>query len=132
MLYVDTSALLKRYIAEEDSETCERHLLADPVWVTGRHTLIEVRRNLARLLVDEAFDAANASFAEDWRRTAIVELTATTCERAAEVAEATGARSLDALHIAAAMRVGGPLAFITYDVRQAVAARQLGLLVIGV
>jgi len=77
VLYVDTSALLKRYIAEQDSDACERHLLADPVWVTGR------------------------------------------------------ARSLDALHIAAAMRVGGPLTFITYDVRQAVAARQLGLVVNG-
>src|SRR5690606_327998 len=49
-LYVDTSALLKRYIDEADSELSERHLLADPLWITARHTLVEVRRNLARLL----------------------------------------------------------------------------------
>jgi len=132
MLYVDTSALLKRYLDEPESDACERHLLADPAWITGRHTSVEVRRNLARLLRGDALDEANAAFVEDWQRTAIVELDAVTCERAAEVAEATGARTLDALHIAAAMRVGGSLSFITYDVRQAIAARQLGLNVIGV
>jgi len=132
MLYVDTSALLKRYIEEADSESCERHLIADPNWVTGRHTFIEVRRNMARLLVGDALEWASAAFAEDWRRTAVVELDAITCERAAEVAEATGARTLDALHVAAAIRIGQPMRLITYDVRQAVAARQLGLTVIGV
>lgn len=131
MLYVDTSALLKRYVEEVDSEACERLLLADPDWVTGRHTLIEVRRNLARLLEGEPLDLALTAFSHDWKRLAVIELDEVTCERAAEVAEATGARTLDALHLAAALRLGGPLGFLTYDVRQAIAARQLGLLVVG-
>lgn len=131
MLYVDTSALLKRYVEEVDSAACERLLLADPEWVTGRHTLIEVRRNLARLLDPEPLGQALAAFGEDWLRMAVVELDAFTCERAAEIAEATGARTLDALHLAAATRLGGTLALLTYDVRQAVAARKLGLRVVG-
>ncbi len=131
MLYVDTSALLKRYVEEVDSAACERLLLADPEWVTGRHTLIEVRRNLARLLDPEPLGQALAAFGEDWLRMAVVELDAFTCERAAEIAEATGARTLDALHLAAATRLGGTLALLTYDVRQAVAARKLGLRVAG-
>jgi len=39
-LYVDTSALLKRYVEEPDSAAAERYLLADPSWVTARHTQV--------------------------------------------------------------------------------------------
>ena len=49
-LYVDASALLKRYIDEPDSEVAESLLRSDPSLLTGRHTIVEVRRNLARLL----------------------------------------------------------------------------------
>jgi predicted nucleic acid-binding protein len=132
VLYVDASALLKRYIDETDSASCEALLLADPQWVTARHTVIEVRRNLQRLLPPRQIDAALADFASDWGRCFVVELDEVTCERAAEIAQSTGTRTLDAMHLAAASRVGGGLRFLTYDVRQARAARHLGMLVVGV
>lgn len=131
-LYVDTSALLKRYVEEPDSEVCERYLLADPVWLTARHTSVEVRRNLARLLEGEPLMAAREQFATDWRRLHVIELDELTCEIAADVAEATGARSLDALHLGAMSRVGkGSLTLLTFDLRQAQAARALGVQVVG-
>ncbi len=34
-LHLDTSALLKRYIAEDESDACERILLGDPTWVSA-------------------------------------------------------------------------------------------------
>ena len=53
----------------------------------------------------------------------------------ASIAGATGGpglRSLDAIHIAAALRLGVEIdAFISYDTRQAVAARGVGLRVIS-
>lgn len=62
----------------------------------------------------------------------IVELDEVTCEGAA-AAEVTGVRTLDTLHLAAAQRIGGPaVPFLTFDVRQAQAARGLGLTVVGV
>lgn len=125
-LYLDSSALLKRYVVEPESAACERRLLGDPVWVTARHTLVEIRRNLARLLSGSALATAREQLASDWRRVAVVELDEDLCDLAAEIAESTGARSLDALHLAAAARVGG-LTFITYDRRQSAAARALGL-----
>jgi predicted nucleic acid-binding protein len=132
MLYVDSSAFLKRYVAETDSEQAEEYLLADPQWVTARHTRIEVRRNLARLLDGRALDHARSSFEGDWERTFIVALDETTCDLAVDLAEATGARTLDALHLAAATRVGSSgLTFVTFDIRQAQAARSLGMVVIG-
>ena len=47
-LYVDTSALLKRYIAESDSDFAEQLIRSDPVLVTSRLTEVELRRNLTR------------------------------------------------------------------------------------
>lgn len=132
-LYVDSSALLKRYVEEPESAACEQALLADPLWVTGRHTYIEVRRNLARLLSGEPLALALDAFKQDWERLFLVELDPATCELAAEIAESTGARTLDALHLAAASRVGAStIGFLTYDVRQAQAARALGMVVKGV
>lgn len=131
-LYVDASALLKRYIDEPDSETAEALLRSDPALLTARHTVVEVRRNLARLLDETDTAAARSAFRRDLRAFSIVELDEVTCETAAGIAELTGVRTLDALHLAAAQRVGGPaVPFLTFDLRQAQAARSLGLTVVG-
>lgn len=132
-LYVDTSALLKRYVDEADSDVAERHLLSDLVWVTARHSFVEVRRNLARLLTGAALTKARRYFDADWSRTHVVELDGQTCELAATLAEVSGVRTLDALHLAALQRVGGGrIPLLTFDVRQAQAARALGITVLGV
>jgi predicted nucleic acid-binding protein len=132
MLYVDTSALLKRYVDEPDSDRSEEYLLADTDWVTARHTWVEVRRNLASLLDGRALAEAREQFELDWRRTLVVELDATTCEAAATLAELTGARTLDALHLAALRRVSETeLPLLSFDVRQAQAARRFGITVLG-
>jgi hypothetical protein len=132
-LYVDTSALLKRYVEEPESAACESYLLADPVWITGRHTLVELRRNLPRLLEGAPLAEARAQLGRDWQRMHVVELDEVTCNMAADMAELTGARTLDALHLAAASRVGtGTITFLTFDIRQAQAARTIGMTVVGV
>jgi len=131
-LYVDSSALLKRYVDESDSDACDAILRSDPALVTGRHTVVEVRRNLSRLVAPDDLAEVKASFARNLSAISVVELDATTCEAAAAIAEVTGVRTLDALHLAAANRVGGTaLPFLTYDVRQAQAARSLGFTVLG-
>jgi uncharacterized protein len=130
-LYADTSALLKRYVDEADSDRAVELLGADPELVTGRHTIVEVRRNLARLLAARDATAARATFASDLASFSIVELDAATCELAATIAEQTGVRTLDALHLGAARRLGTALTFLTFDVRQAQAARALGFAVAG-
>lgn len=131
-LYVDSSALLKRYIDEPDSETAQTLLSGDPSLLTARHTVVEVRRNLARLLDETDAVAARSAFMQDLRVFSIVELDEVTCETAAGIAEMTGARTLDALHLAAAQRVGGSaISLLTFDLRQAQAARSLGLTVVG-
>lgn len=130
-LYADSSALLKRYVDEPDSDRADELLAGDPELVTGRHTVVEVRRNLARLLTGSSLTAARAALVQDLESFALVELDASTCELAATIAEQTGVRTLDALHLGAARRLGTALTFVTFDVRQAQAARSLGFAVVG-
>jgi predicted nucleic acid-binding protein len=126
--YVDSSALLKRYVAESDSDVADELLAADTTLVTARHTVVEVRRNLARLLAGDDLARARAAFAADLDALSIAELDADACGMAASIAEASGVRTLDALHLAAAQRVSEPgMRFLTFDIRQAHAARALGL-----
>jgi predicted nucleic acid-binding protein len=131
-LYADSSALLKRYVDEEDSHVAVDFLGSDTTLVTGRHTVVEVRRNLARLLSGTALTETRRALATDLYAFSIVELDAATCELAATIAEQTGVRTLDALHLGAARRLGTAMTFLTFDVRQSQAARGLGFRVVGV
>ena len=131
-VYLDASAFLKLYLEEPDSARAEELLLAGGEWVTGRHTLVEVRRALTRNLQGRPLALAQRQFLRDLGNTALVELTEEVCEAAAQIAELTGVRSLDALHLGAAKVVGGgSLPLVTFDLRQAQAARSLGWPVYG-
>lgn len=130
-LYVDSSALLKRYVDEHDSDAAVGLMATDPVLVTSRLTEVEVRRNLARLLEGSALTATRRQFGADLDVFALVSLDAVTCNEAARIAEQTLCRSLDALHLASALRVGPATTVLTFDLRQAQAARNLGLAVVG-
>ena len=63
MLYVDSSMLLARYLDEPDADRADRILTTDDDLVTARLTVVEVRRNLARLLTGAPLTEARASFA---------------------------------------------------------------------
>ena len=131
-IYLDSSAFLKLYLDEPDGEHAEDMLVAGGEWVTGRHTAVEVRRNLSRALVGSELVAAQRQFRRDWENTAVADLTEEVCEVAAQFAELTGVRSLDALHLAAAKVIGsGAFPIVTFDLRQAQAARSLGWVVLG-
>lgn len=129
-LYADSSALVKRYVDEADSDHAVALLNAEPLVFTARHTLVEVRRNLARL-VPQNLAAAREEFEADLADLAVVELDEPTCALAATIAEQMLVRSLDALHLGAAKRLGANVTFLTFDLRQAQAARSLGFTVVG-
>lgn len=130
-LYVDSSALLKRYVDEHDSDVAVSVMASDPVLVTSRLTEVEVRRNLARLLDGDNLFSARRRLAVDLDAFALVALDATTCGQAALIAEQTLCRSLDSLHLSAARRAGSATALLTFDLRQAQVARSLGMTVLG-
>ncbi|MFM8974063.1 MAG: type II toxin-antitoxin system VapC family toxin [Actinomycetota bacterium] len=130
-LYADASVILKRYVDEPDSDRAIEILASDSTLTTARHAIVEVRRNLARVLSPTDATAVRRTFTNDLTAFAIVELDASTCELAAAIGEQSGVRTLDALHLAAARRLGTTLTFATFDIRQAQAARTFGFAVIG-
>ena len=130
--YVDSSALLKRYVDEPESTTAERLLLSDPVLVTSWLTLVEVRRQLPQLLAGVALREAKQQFTIDLDAFAMVAIDEAVCRAAAQIGEQLVVQSSDAIHLASAQRLVVPgLPFITFDLRQAQAARSLGFTVLG-
>lgn len=130
--YVDSSALLKRYVDEVDSDIAEEFLLADPVLVTSWVTVVEVRRNLARLLDGKNLISVQSQFTADLDSLAMIVCDAAVAASAAEIGESLGVRSLDAIHLASARRLRiDDLTFLTFDIRQAQGARSLGFNVRG-
>lgn len=106
-------------------------MASDPVLLTSRITEVEVRRNLTRLLEPPALDAARHQFSVDLDAFALMPPDGVICNEAARIAEETLCRSLDALHLASAMRAGARTTVLTFDIRQARAARAVGLNVVG-
>lgn len=131
-LYLDSSALLKRYIDEPDSELFNSILHSDEAWLTCRIAWVEVWRNIGRQLIGTDASAARDAFQADWAFVAVVEIDSVLAEEAGRLADLTGVRSLDALHLAAVQRAGpSGITLLTADLRQAQAARSLGWAVLG-
>lgn len=125
--YADASALVKLVIREPESEALRDYLLirADPA--TSRLALVEVSRVVMR--IKETVD--DDALAAVWDRTVLVELDASLADAASRIGPRT-LRSLDAIHLASALTLADDLeAFVTYDARQADAARALGLEVVA-
>jgi predicted nucleic acid-binding protein len=126
-VYLDSSALLKLILPEKESAALEAHLAPWPDWISSELCAVECRRTLLRI-------GAPPSAV----RRADHVLAATTLLRfdtaLMTLAERVGpplVRSLDAIHLAAALSIGDyPEAFITYDDRLAEAARALDLTVL--
>jgi predicted nucleic acid-binding protein len=133
VLYADSSALMKCYIDEDDSDVAAAALSADPVVVTSWITLIEVRRNLHRILGAAGSRAAKQRFEHDVDGMTLLNADERIVRRATQIAELLGVRSLDAIHLGSAQSLQIPgMSFVTFDLRQAMAARSLGFSVLGV
>lgn len=130
--YIDSSALVKRYISEPDSKFASSLISADPVLVTSWLTFVEVRKAVSRAL--EGVDLASAlrALTDDFDKMAVVSPDVLTWQAAADIVDALKIRSLDAVHLACAQRLRVKnLRFVTFDLRQAIAARSLGFNVEG-
>lgn len=130
-MYVDASALLKLYVDEPDSAACRALLRGIGEPITARITQVEVSCALTRLLGGDGLADAQSTFAAEWQRLQVVEVDAAVCERAAAIGGRFSLRALDAIHLGAADPLRGGLPFVTYDRRQARAARALGWEVLG-
>jgi len=123
-VYLDTSAAVKLVVTETESQPLERFLAGQRSRLSSRVMVVELVRAVARRSPGSMDQARSVLQLLEF-----VELSRDLAERAGDL-EPAGLRSLDAIHLASALAVGDELdAFVTYDARQAGAARSLGLTV---
>lgn len=132
-LFLDSSALAKRYVEEAGSERLESMLggaerlglsvLVVPEVVSGLR-----RRRRERDLTEAQYVAAKAALLRDVTDSEIVAVVDTVVAAAIGILERSNVRALDAIHIAAALEWSADL-FATADERQLQAAERAGLTV---
>jgi hypothetical protein len=123
-VYLDSSALIKLVLPEKESVSLEHALLDWPDWVSSELAAVECRRTLRRI----GAPPGAIRRADDVLQTTTLIRLDTALMRLADHVGPPMIRSLDAIHLAAALSIGDyPDAFITYDDRLAAAARTLKL-----
>ncbi|HYU61620.1 MAG TPA: type II toxin-antitoxin system VapC family toxin [Solirubrobacterales bacterium] len=128
-LYVDSSALVKRYVAEPGAEEVREAMTAAGEWVASRIAFTEVVRALGA--GDPRGSGPVSRFRSEWPSFLVVDVDQRLAEEAAELALEHGTRTLDSLHLASALAVAeGPFALATWDARLWEAARRSGLALI--
>ena len=138
--YFDTSALVKRYVREEGSVRV-RALLRRKGVLSAAIVTVELASTLSRRAMEgdlspQDFGAMVSRIREDRAYWHLIELSPLVLTRAEELVQNSILRTLDAIHVAAALVFeevsSARLQFVTGDSRQAEATRALGLEVIQV
>jgi predicted nucleic acid-binding protein len=122
-LYLDSSALVKRYVKEAGSDLVVEAMERADAYKMCRIGFVETVRAVAR--GGEPDDVAKVE--SDWTRVDVIEVDRALAEDAARLAARHRLRTLDALHLAAALAGADAPTFMTWDGRLHRAARDQGL-----
>jgi predicted nucleic acid-binding protein len=128
MLFVDSSALVKRYLGDE---LVLAEMDDDPVWCASGITRTETGLVLGRLAAAQRQAAQfDAMLSADWEAFHVVPVDDRCLHRAAEIGANFGLGLAHAIQLAAADRLPRPVRFLTLDDRQVAAAVALDLEVV--
>jgi uncharacterized protein len=127
-VYLDSSALLKLVLTERESGALRTALRPWPDWVSSRLAAIECQRAVSR---GRPNASVRARMTHVLAACTLLHMDEATLRLAEKIGQPS-LRSLDAIHLAAALSMGEmPAAFVTYDQRLAAAARALDLTVLS-
>ena len=135
-LYLDTSALIKRYVTETGSPDVSEWLQSADDKATVLITRAEMSAAFNRLLrmefiSQDDYASALAEFRADWMYYHRLPVTEPLVARAEALACEHNLRGDDAIHLAAALTwqdlLGLPVTVVTYDKELTEAARALGM-----
>jgi predicted nucleic acid-binding protein len=132
ILYLDASALVKRYIQEKASEEVNTWIEAAEMVVTGLITRVEVAAAIARagrmkLISPDETLAALHQFRSEWESFHRLPITENTVIRGDALADEHNLRGYDATHLACALiwqeTLGMPVTLASFDSQLIEAAR---------
>ena len=136
IVYLDTSALVKLYVAEDSSVDVRAHVRRAEQVASSRVAYPEARSALARRHREGAITAkglrrAVSALDRDMGSLVVVELYGGVARIAGELAERHALRGFDAIHLASALELARLLGslprFVSFDDRQSEAAAAEGL-----
>lgn len=132
ILYLDASALVKRYIQEKASQDVNAWIEATDMVVTGLITRVEVAAAIARagrmqLITPDETLAALRQFRSEWESLQRLPITENTVVRGDALAVEHSLRSYNAIHLACALiwqeTLGLPVMLASFDRQLIEAAR---------
>lgn len=141
MIYADTSALVKRYVAERGSAAVERLVVTGRPVATSKIAYAELYAGLARKLRERyltarQWQAVARRFERDWEACLRVNVLDEILARARDLVSRHPLRGFDALHLASALYLmedsGQPVTFAAADQRLVRAARAERLTAVSV
>jgi len=134
--YVDSSALVKRYLSEPGSSEVRRLLAEAELVGTATISRTEVVAALAKavrlgILIREDGESVRQFFRVDWTDLLRLRITEQVIERSCDLAWAHGLRGYDAIQLAAAVTwqeaLDSPVTLATFDVKLWATAELVGL-----
>jgi predicted nucleic acid-binding protein len=131
-LFLDTSALVRRYVHGSGHDLVVEAMEADETWCASALCRSETLLALHRLAATPSQHARLWSrLRDDWDAFIVVPVDDRCLAHAVEIGATYALRTVDALHLAAADRLPRPLTYGTFDRRQIPAAAALGFEVLS-
>jgi predicted nucleic acid-binding protein len=131
-LFVDTSALVRRYLHDR-----HRPLVLDAMSAAAPWCASALARTEAQLVLHRASVSARqqralwSALRDEWEAFWVVPLDERCTARAVELGATYGLRTVDAIHLAAADRLPRPVRYLTLERQQIPAADALGFEVVS-
>ena len=131
-IFLDTSAMVKRYVLDEGRNLVNEALAEDPDWCASALVRTETLLCLHRIATGPLDQQRLWSlFRDDWDAVSVVPVDDRNLIRATELGARYGLGTTDAIHLAAADRLPRPVTYLTFDSHQIPAALDLELDVVS-
>jgi predicted nucleic acid-binding protein len=131
-LYVDTSALVRRYLRDRHRDVVLEAMADDDAWCSSALTRTEAQLALHRAAVSGRQQVELwRALRDEWESFWVVPMDDRCMARAVEIGATYGVRIVDAVHLAAADRLPAPVRYLTFERQQIPAAAALGFEVVS-
>ncbi len=132
VVFLDTSALLRRYFYGPEREAVVSVMDSHEVWCGSALAKTETLTALHRMsITTHQHEELWGTFRRDWDSFVEIPVDDRCLARALELGATFHIRTVDAIHLAAADRLPKPLTFASYDRNQLAAAVELGFTVLS-
>lgn len=137
ILFCDTSALIKLYIADVGSDELKARVLEAEAVAVCRIAWAEAHAALSRRAREvpedvSVIEQAKLALTADWSRFVVLEIDQSLVERAGDYADMFALRGYDSIQIAAAFEAGrisqSPIYFACFNTRLNKAAKLMGMM----